>query len=270
MSVVSGYFPDATYYKPTGDGLLMIFSCSSGKEVDITKSVVERSIKLVSEFCSLCKGDSLVYFKTPSNIGLGISRGAACCISSEDEILDFSGKPLNLASRLSDMARPFEVVFDESVSSCIPAGDLEKNFLSENVYVKGMAEDEPIKVYLTKGTIIPSSYKKPLNEPEWMTDSRGVTIKQLLAVTATDLSIILSKIPKDESQILVTLTFPELGGTGRSHWSMKTVPSKVYYEKRGKEHYVFIEKQYMIERLQTRNVQPDTPVQIVITYPIKA
>jgi class 3 adenylate cyclase len=160
IKVISDYFSDGAFYKPTGDGMLIVFRCAPSKEGEKAITVVQNAVKLVEEFNTLCKGDKLVYFKTPSNIGVGISRGSACCISSKNEIIDFSGKPLNLAARLSDMARPFGVVFDESVSSCISSQEIEKNFLSDNVYVKGLAEDEPIKVFHTKKAIIPNSFKK--------------------------------------------------------------------------------------------------------------
>jgi len=53
-------------------------------------------------------------FPTPDKIGIGITRGSVCCIMSGSKILDYSGRNLNLASRLMEMARPSGIVFDES------------------------------------------------------------------------------------------------------------------------------------------------------------
>jgi len=273
ISVLSNYFQDAAYYKPTGDGMLVIFSCSAGKESEITNNVVERSVKLVNEFPTLCKGDKLVYFKTPSNIGIGISRGSACCISSEGEIVDYSGKPLNLAARLSDMARPLGVVFDESVSSCIPAENLDKNFLNENVYVKGLAEEEPIKVYHTKDTIIPSAYKKPINEPEWKTDSSTFTFQEISSWDSEGYERYLSKIPLDASKIILEICFNERKTKERTlricyNFQMNENP-KIYYQKIGNSHSVTVNIAYIRELLQSCKLQPTDEVKFELTYPVK-
>jgi hypothetical protein len=263
-------FPDATYYKPTGDGLLVIFSCGLGKEAEITNSVVERAVKLVKEFPTLCKGDKLVYFKTPSNIGIGISRGSACCISSEGEIVDFSGKPLNLAARLSDAARPLGVVFDESVSSCIPTEDLAKNYVDENIYVKGLAEEESIKVYHTKETIISSAYKRPINEPEWVTDLLEFTFEELTNIKAREFEKTLSKTPLDDSQIILRMSYVLKGGK-RSivvTWKMDDTPN-IYYTKVGKEHTVSFNIAYVVKQILEDERRPDLPVKFELIYPVK-
>lgn len=270
ISVLSNYFQDATFYKPTGDGLLMVFNCSPGKELELTKSVVEKSVDLVKDFRNLCKDDLLVHFKTPCNCGIGISRGTACCILSEGEIVDYSGKPLNLASRLSDMARPFGVVFDENVGSCIPVVDLEKEFLTENVYVKGLAEEDPIKVYHTQKTIIPSAFKKPINEPEWMTDSSVVTFQELKNWTGEEAEKMLTKIPLDTSQIILRLSFSK-GCNERViyTWNMNETRN-IFYLKVGTEHRVSFKKAYLISQLGEKNLQPDTNIKIEVMYPVKA
>ena len=273
IKVISEYFPDGAFYKPTGDGMLIVFRCSTGKEGEIANATAQKAVKLVGEFSTLCKGDKLVYFRTPSNIGVGISRGSACCISSNNEIIDYSGKPLNIAARLSDMARPFGVIFDESISSCVPTKELENNFLSDNVYIKGLAEEEPIKVYFTKKTIIPSSFKKPLDEPEWVYDTSSLEVQILEKLTGREYIKTLSKTPLDASQIIFRLTYPTKGTPGsRSSytWNMNEDPKNIYYLKRGREHLVCFNIPYILSLLKEDKLEPDTLVRIEVMYPVKA
>jgi class 3 adenylate cyclase len=269
INVIKDYFPDATYYKPTGDGLLIIFRCTPKKVGEITSSVLERSIKLVDDFPTLCKGDKLVYFKTPPNIGIGLSRGSACCISSEDEIIDYSGKPLNLSSRLSDMARPLGVVFDESVSSCIPNDELEKTFLNDNVYVKGLAEEEPIKVHHTKNVDIPCAYKKPLNEPQWTTDSCDVALNQF-TTGSVQFRVPLTKTPEDESLILLRLSYRRIDADSVSSmtWHMTENPN-VFFLKEGKEQFIIFDKKYVSNQINLTNLIPDQKIIVECIYSVK-
>ena len=48
----------------------------------------------------------MITFELPPDIGIGVARGSATRISTQDGILDYSGRPLNLAARLVNFARP--------------------------------------------------------------------------------------------------------------------------------------------------------------------
>jgi class 3 adenylate cyclase len=268
IRVIGDFFPEATFYKPTGDGLLVIFSCLPGKESEITNNVVNRSVTLINEFPTLCKNDKLVYFKTPSNIGVGISRGSACCISSGDEVVDYSGKPLNLASRLSDMARPLGVVFDESVSSCMPAENLSKDFRCEKVFVKGLSEEEPISVYATKCTTIPSSYERKPNKFRWVSEESTITLETLSKITANTFSVILRSVPADENEIVASISFSELGGVGRKMYSIKKKAPGLSYSTQGEEHMLDFDRKRLIKGLEKRNVKPNDPLKVRVSYPV--
>ena len=265
INVIKDYFPDATYYKPTGDGLLIIFRCPPKNVGEMTNSVVERSVKLVNDFPTFCKTDKLVYFKTPQNIGVGIYRGSACCISSENEIIDYSGKPLNLSARLSDMARPLGVVFDESVSSCVPIEHLTEIFQEENVYVKGLAEEETMKVYHTKNTSIPSAYMKPINEPEWTTNAVVFALENFQ--NGPDINRIkLTKSPIDSKEIILRASYPSISGsTTLQTWKMNDNPH-IYYYKEGKEHWVDFSSAFIIKELDIKEEKVKS-LTIEIIYP---
>ena len=214
IKVLSEYFPNGTFYKPTGDGMLIVFRCTPGKECETAHTVVENAVKLVKEFAKLCIDDKLVYFKTPTDIGVGISRGSACCISSKKKIIDYSGRPLNLAARLCEKARPYGVVFDESVGTCLLKKDIAQNYLNDKVFLKGLTGKEPIRIYFTKGTVLPSSCKKPLDEPDWNTDAITITTNELESFSVDDISIVLTKKPLDTNQILAKVNYPLGSGTG--------------------------------------------------------
>jgi hypothetical protein len=235
----------------------------------MANSVVYKAIKFVDDFPTLCEGDDLVYFKTPSKIGVGISRGSACCIFSKGQVIDFSGKPLNLTARLCDMARPLDVVFDESISSCIPAEELDKNFLNEKVYAKGVTDKEPITVYCTAKTRIPISYKRKPTEPEWATDYVEVTLEQLSSVTSELFTVLMAKTPLDENEIVAIVSFDESGGIDRKIYSIKDKTTEFKYKKTGKENRASFNRLIFIESLKKRNVKPEDLVKVEVTYPIK-
>jgi GTP cyclohydrolase III len=64
IKAIDEYFPDGSYYKPTGDGLLVILPCSREQIKETVNDIVKRSLKFVKDFNSLCKKDPLIYFKT--------------------------------------------------------------------------------------------------------------------------------------------------------------------------------------------------------------
>ena len=65
---------------------------------------------------------------------IGISRGTVCRLVSKGKTLDYSGRVVNLASRLMDDARPSGVVFDASVGIDLLSEEQAKllNYLAED------------------------------------------------------------------------------------------------------------------------------------------
>jgi class 3 adenylate cyclase len=109
--ILDEYFPTAAFFKPTGDGLMIILDYDDDNLQDVVQGAVQASIRLVDEFPDITSGDPMVNFETPGELGIGIARGAATSLISEGKYLDYSGRPLNLAARLMDLARPSGVVF---------------------------------------------------------------------------------------------------------------------------------------------------------------
>jgi class 3 adenylate cyclase len=155
--ILDGYLQGSKFYKLTGDGLIVVFPCA--KDVErVTASVLRSFVKLIADFPSLCHGDPLINFNVPVMVGIGLSRGAATKLVSGGIILDYSGRPLNAAAKLMDLARPFGIVLDESYGMGLVPKGMKQLFASARVYLKGVSEDGLTRVFYTKEiTRIPAS-----------------------------------------------------------------------------------------------------------------
>lgn len=163
LEIVDNYFPDSSFFKPTGDGLMIVRHFDrEGLEHEVATSI-RRALDLVSDFPSISESDPMVNFEVPTSLGIGIARGAATRLASGDMTLDYSGRPLNLAARLMDLARPSGVVFD---SRLVKGLSLEASLLSEfetsAVYLKGIADTVPMDVYASSAVSIPPRNRRPL------------------------------------------------------------------------------------------------------------
>src|ERR1043166_1205127 len=100
--LIDKYFSNAVYFKSTGDGLMIILRYTEKTLQESVRSAISNCMKAHAEFPSFCDGDPMINFNVPKMIGFGIARGSACCLSSKRKTLDYSGRVLNLASRLLD------------------------------------------------------------------------------------------------------------------------------------------------------------------------
>lgn len=145
---------DDIFYKTTGDGLLVTIPISKDDLKDKYNQVVDSCIKCHSNFASILDNVDLINFPIPDKIGFGISRGSACALVShegEDKFtIDFSGHKLNLAARLQDLARPSGVVLEGSKDINLLNEKLKNKFTDVEVFIKSVAEANPIKIWKTK------------------------------------------------------------------------------------------------------------------------
>ncbi len=154
--MIDGYIPGSKFYKLTGDGLLVVFPCSENVE-HLAGTVLKSLFRLVSDFPNLCRGDPLINFEVPRQLGVGLGRGAATRLVSNRTTLDYSGRPLNTAAKLTDLARPSGIVLDDSYGADLIPKEMRPLFTSAKVYLKGISDDGLTQVYYTKGIKIPSS-----------------------------------------------------------------------------------------------------------------
>ncbi len=164
IKILDEYFPEAVFFKPTGDGLLILLEYDRESLTEVVRNAVARSVELVESFPGFCSGDAMINFDVPSKIGIGLTRGSATALVAKRKVLDYSGRPLNLASRLMDLARPSGIVFDSSFGFSLLDEGAQKLFSKDTAYVKGVAESVPMPVFCLSGyTEIPEYNKKPLD-----------------------------------------------------------------------------------------------------------
>src|SRR6202021_3392180 len=65
VRILDEYFPNASFFKPTGDGLLVILDYDETDLADIVNGAVDSSIKLVEQFASLTADDPMGNFNFP-------------------------------------------------------------------------------------------------------------------------------------------------------------------------------------------------------------
>ena len=268
--IITDYFENASYYKPTGDGLIITIPYDEENLREVANSTIDSCLDLIEKFGSLCIKEDMINYPTPQKIGIGLTRGSACCITSEDKILDYSGRILNLASRLMDIARPSGIVFDEAFGIDLLPDETKELFLDEEVYVRGVAEEDPIKIHYTKKhTLIPNSYRKPLKEPRWNTDSDENPLKALKSLEGP-LQIELSRKPLDENKITAVFSFdnPKVEGFRRFH-SYSIEEDEIDYQRMGNTCEVFIDIVAIVKSLEEEGVTEDMNIRIDVTYPIK-
>jgi class 3 adenylate cyclase len=271
--IIDDYFPSASFYKPTGDGLLIVIPVARESLQDTVRDVIATCLRLVENFKELCKDDPMINFETPEQIGIGVARGNACCITSNGVILDYSGRVINLASRLMDAARPSGVVADSSLGLRLLPPEMQKSFLSDEIYVRGISEDKPMTVHYTKDhTVISLSYKDPIKEPHWVTTQTTKVFKDLKSnqtYKVVHLILALPDKPLDEKQMLIEISFMADNQQLRN-FSLTTKSKGVYYESKANKHYVKIDCTKLIDELEKAGATDDTAIILEATYATRA
>ncbi len=208
IRLIDEYFSDACFFKPAGDGLLILIPYTEENLDEVLTNTVKTRFRTLTDFGSFCVNDRMINFDVPQKIGIGLSRGVACRLFSGDKTLDYSGRVLNLASRLMDLARPSGIVFDADFGiDCLP-DEAAKEFEKESVYIKGIAEREPIDIYYSKDfTTIPPRSKQPIEELKWHVQEDQRTLKQIRDL-GPRFVYDLTSVPIDPDEIKVRITHP--------------------------------------------------------------
>ncbi len=212
QAILKDYFPDADFFKPTGDGLLLVFDIEEGNNKDLSSkanALVERSMRLVDDFADLLAGDPWIYFPMPTRIGIGIARGAASRLVAGRVTLDYSGTVLNIASRLMDLARPGGIVIDQTFPIGLLNKKLRESFKKDDaVFVRSVAEKDPREIfYREEWTSISPSNRRPFEQIDWKEVERKMSLAEFKAL-GTWFIFSLEAEPIDPARILVRLDFP--------------------------------------------------------------
>lgn len=206
--LLSEYFTDAVFAKPTGDGLIMAFKHKSNQAdlLVVAESVLNKCLKAITDYPTMLTNDLMINFPLPEKIGFGIARGTAFCLFAGEDIIDYSGQVLNLASRLNDLAKPGGIVIDEAFLWDVIPKALQSAFRTEEVYIRGIAEDLPHKVFCTADVTIPESAKYPLNSHAWDKVEQVIAYRQVKKITGNYL-IMLPVEPLSMDKCKVTLSW---------------------------------------------------------------
>jgi len=152
---------DELFFKTTGDGLLITIPFLEDSLPSVFDKCVETCIKCHDDFPDLLGDVPIINFPTPDKIGFGITRGSACAlvaeVAGEKYFLDFSGHKLNLAARLQDLSRPSGVIFEGSSDLAFLGESIQNRFSTNEVFVKSVAEKEPIEISLLDSVILPET-----------------------------------------------------------------------------------------------------------------
>lgn len=210
-NIIDNYYPDAVFFKPTGDGLMVILHHPDNDDAltEAVRTCVSTSIRLVVDFPSIAASDLMVNFRTPQSLGIGIARGSVTRLHSGEFTLDYSGKYLNLAARLMDLARPRGVVFSDTHAEAFLEGLDDALFASKDVYVKGVAEEHPVRIHYTKDwTDIPSSAEARPADPKLYFDGEIVHLThRSIRDAAENLAIPITGPISDRSTVEVHVEF---------------------------------------------------------------
>ena len=209
MRLMDDYFSEAGFFKTKGDGLLMTFPYSESNLRDVAHYVITSCLQCLVEFPDICDGDPMINFKTPENIGFGIARGTACCLYAGDEIIDYSGHLLNLASRLMDIARPSGIIIDSNFMHELIPEDLQGSFKKANVFIRSISEEKPFGIYYLEDYVrISEAFLSPMVEDNWHTIHK--TLKTHELGRFGNFSIHLPVEPKPGTEIKVAMIYPKM------------------------------------------------------------
>lgn len=268
--ILDDYFAEADFFKPTGDGLLVVLDHDEASLESTVQAAVSRGISLVEDFVTLTDGDRMVNFDVPTKLGVGVARGSATRLISGRETLDYSGEPLNLAARLMDLARPSGVVFDASLGIELLDKGTAARFVEEEVYVKGISEDAPMSVYaLRDRVVIPEFNRFPIGRfRQHATKPERASFKALQErdrfLHALDVD------PAARDQIQVFLQFPKPLPNGRRHPTMLRswdFPA-VFVERRGAK-YARVDYQAILPTLEQEGVKANWTGEVWLEYPVR-
>jgi len=271
IQLIDKYFPSATFYKPTGDGLLIVIPLMSHDYKtlpDKCKEVIESCLRCHAEFADICKGDHMINFAVPSRVGIGVVRGSACCLMSGGAIIDYSGHNLNLASRLMNIARPSGIVIDGAFGFDLLSEDQQKLFEGAKVYLRSIAEDTPINVYILKDVVrIPPENLQPLAEERWEVIEEKYTARQWRDRAKWYRVNLEAPLKRSEGALDVCFIYPARI-RGKMSTSVKvTHPfSAIEYKVKAGQAYVRININELMRYLKSHYIPLDTKVKMRLAY----
>lgn len=272
QKILNDYFPIVRYSKPMGDGLFITIKYNEDNLVELSNRIVDRCIALVDDFPMLMDDESMITDALPDRIGIGLTRDSACCIiTDEEEIIDYSGKTLNHASRLMDKARPCGLVCDLRQFDGILKTEIRELFEEDSICLRGISEKTPIKIlYLSGKVLIDERDRTPINEPAWNEIKQNYKHKTIKAWGNTFV-FPLQKIPDNPENILLYFIFRRYveGKIIRKIRSRKTYTlesKELDYSLRGGEPILRLNAKDIKSRLLKNEIPDNSTINVIIRY----
>jgi class 3 adenylate cyclase len=265
--LIDDFFKEASFVKPTGDGLLVVKAFKESEVKETAVKAVKDSIQIVETFHALCEGDEMINFPVPKDVGIGIARGTASKLASRDRTLDYSGRVLNLASRLMDLARPRGVVLDESFGLNLLPKEISDQFHEDTAILKGISPRELVPLHCWPDEVkIPEWNKIPVGEERWEHREFTHTLKRLEDFSFTHYRTELSPPPLPDTPVECEVAFPEVTPSGHKGSGQRfyKVPLRIQ-EARGAKFAEF-ELKALIDRLKSKGVKSTWKVNLKISY----
>lgn len=264
--LIDDYFATASFQKPTGDGLLVTIRYAESTLKEVASNTIKSCLRCYEEFASICDNDPMINFSdVPTQVGIGIARGTACCLKSNDLILDYSGHILNLASRLMNLARPSGIVIDGDFVIELLDDEDQELFEEKEVYIRSIAEESPKIVYGLKDAVdIPFEHLQPLRREQWESIRYEYSMRRWKQIGGS-YRIVLRNYLRRADAIRVTVTHPAKVG-GRldsrlvSHHSFKHFK----YKEVAGEPRVIIDLGEMIKYLKSAKIPLSTKVKVSV------
>ena len=215
-TILSSHFDDAAFFKPTGDGLLLIHELPQNAEAipGIISSILSRAVTLVSAFGQITADDYMINFAVPQMLGVGVARGSATRLISDGGVLDYTGRCLNLAARLMDKARPFGVVFADRHAQQLMTPEVAILFTNDKVCIRGISEQEPMPILITRGVEIAAYDREPIPEARHAWGDEG-TVSVSEVRDSSSRAFYLPRAPRSYERVGVHVEFQLFDNDGR-------------------------------------------------------
>jgi class 3 adenylate cyclase len=273
--LIDQYFADTWFFKPTGDGLLLVRPFVESELAKLVNETVQNSFRIVETFATLCQDEPMVNFPVPSTVGIGLALGAASRLVSQEgeteRTLDYSGRVLNLASRLMELARPRGVVLEGGLGKGLLSSSIEERLTVARGYMRGVSPDDEVEILFDAAlTTIPESYSKRPGDVEWRSNETTLTLQELERYEMAHLFYLDAK-PSDASSIRCTFQHDAVTSAGRKNCkkSVKGSFEHKYFEDAGKP-VVGVDFPTLAPHLRKNRVKGPWPVTVRIDYPINA
>lgn len=267
--LIDRYFSKASFVKPTGDGLLVVEAFQEADLAETASRTVEHAMEIVETFGSLCSDENMINFPVPSDLGIGIARGTASRLASTERTLDYSGRVLNLASRLMDLARPRGVVIDDGYGLNLLPEPVAQKFHQDSAYLKGISPTTPMIVHCWPDEVeIPPWHKRPLGEERWEHKERKHTLKEIQQMSFRSYRLELTPAPLHGSTVEGEVAYPATTPSGRKGAGIRYGPLELRLSKAGGTQFVHFSLDEIAETLGKKGVKPSWDVTIKISYQV--